>query len=89
MRRRHVEIDGEWARIPDKDAYAWIKTLQQNGFSMKEIDTVMNRLNDTYFIQKNGTQLKELFGRISKNDTPTLEEVEALRRLLGNIDETE
>lgn len=43
------------ARIPDEDAYGWMKTLHEGGFTGEEIDQIMMRLNDTYVEKKSGT----------------------------------
>ena len=35
-------------RVPDEDAAEWVKTLVEAGFSNKEIDAFMSRLNPNY-----------------------------------------
>ncbi len=61
------------ARIPDEDAYNWIKTLLEGGFTTKEVDDIMTHLNDTY--------LEKIKGKAAVDEV-----VDAVEKYLSSID---
>jgi hypothetical protein len=65
---------GEKASIPDSDMEGWISTLREAGFSDKELDSILSRLNRTYAEQKGKPHIEERIEEDLKEiDTKTKE----------------
>ena len=65
-KKRFEEIEPiERMQIPDDDAYNWMKTLEEAGFSLDEIDRIMTHLNKTWRLSKKKQLMLEKFEKIS------------------------
>lgn len=56
----------EKVSIPDDDMVNWIKTLRTGGFSEEEIDSMMMRLNKSYFNLKGRQSIEGELEKIKK-----------------------
>ncbi|MBU2564252.1 hypothetical protein KKA23_01595 [Patescibacteria group bacterium] len=59
-----LKIEGD--RIPDEDVDNWIKSLQDGGFSDKEIDLIVENLNVDYKKRKNPDFVEEELEKLKK-----------------------
>jgi len=91
MKNHKVELGGKIERIqiPDEDVRGWMKTLEEAGLDHNEIDEIMTHLNKAWRSSKKPEIIKQRMDdiledlKVRDNYTPSEDEKEALKELLG------
>jgi len=74
--------------IPSDDAYQWIVTLREQGFSEEEVESVMLYLNEEFLNQKLGEIIEERLNRMNETtrertgEEMTREKREVMRKII-------